>query len=111
MKLADVIEELVEERGLDRGQLGDIVCKGILSAYQRKHPEAILKVDYNETADEAVVMVEKEVVSSVSDDEKEISLKNYFFGSCAKLAKVRKLETRANFESGTKLNDQERRHL
>ena len=55
MKLADVIEELVEERGLDRVVLGSIICEGMLAAYQKKYPDLVLRVEYNKKTDERSV--------------------------------------------------------
>lgn len=73
MKLSQVIEELVEERGLDKGILGDIVCEGILSAYQKKYPEARLRVAYNKKTDDVDILVTKKIVSTVADELQEIS--------------------------------------
>ncbi len=75
MKLADVIDELVEERGLDRDALGAIVCEGMLAAYQRKYPELVLKVEEDSATGDLAVLVEKKVVPSVDDEYTEVSLK------------------------------------
>lgn len=79
MKLFDVIEELVEERGLDRSVLSSIICEGMLAAYQKKYPDIALRVEYDKKADEIVVEVQKTVVSTVQDEDKEISLKKARF--------------------------------
>lgn len=80
MKLADVIEELVEERGLDRTVLGSIICEGMLSAYQKRYPDLTIRVEYDKKADEIVVEDQKTVVASaVQDEDKEISLKKARF--------------------------------
>lgn len=73
MKLSAVIEELVEERGLDRATLADIICLGIKSAYEKKYPDLVFQVAYDKKSDELEVQVQKTVVSSVSDDDTEIS--------------------------------------
>lgn len=73
MKLFQVIEELVEERGLDRNLLSAIMCEGLLAAYKKKYPDADIVVDYNRKSDEIVVMCNKTVVATVVDDLKEIS--------------------------------------
>lgn len=75
MKLADVIDELVEERGLERASLGAIVCEGMLAAYQRKYPDLVLKVEEDPVTGDLVVLVEKTVVASVEDDYDQISIK------------------------------------
>lgn len=75
MKLANVIEELVEDRGLDRSVLADIVIEGMLAAYQKKYPLLVLKAHINNSTGDLEILVEKEVVSSVEDEESQISLK------------------------------------
>ena len=69
MKLTEVIEELVEERGLDRSILSGIVCEGMLAAYQKKYPDLALNVNYDKKTNEMVVLIEKEVVASVEDED------------------------------------------
>lgn len=73
MKLSQVIEELVEERGLDRNLLNTIVSEGILAAYTKKFPDLPLQVVYNKKTDELDVQIKKTVVASVTDEDKEIS--------------------------------------
>lgn len=73
VKLSQVIEELFEERGLDRAILASIVCEGIKAAYEKKYPDLPFKVDYNKKTDELEVFVQKKVVASVVNDETEIS--------------------------------------
>jgi len=75
VKLSEVIEELVEERGLDRELLSDIIREGMLAAYQKKYPELNLKATYEPQTDEIVISVEKKVVASVEDEKRELSLK------------------------------------
>lgn len=75
MKLIDVIEELVEERGLDRNVLSEIICEGMLAAYQKRYPELVLQVNYDKKTDDLSIEIQKEVVSTVKDDERELSLK------------------------------------
>jgi len=75
VKLADVIDELVEERGLERASLGAVVCEGMLAAYQRKYPDLALKVEEDPVSGDLLVLVQKTVVASVEDEDTEISLK------------------------------------
>ncbi|MBT3455935.1 transcription termination factor NusA [bacterium] len=75
MNLSDVIDELVEERGLSREVLSEIICDGIMAAYQKRYPEASLKVSYEKKSDEVRVMAKKTVVSHVDDVEIEIGLR------------------------------------
>lgn len=79
MKLADVIDELVEERGLDRAVLSSIICEGMAAAYEKRYPDLALRVEYDKKSDEIVVQIEKEVASTVMDEEKQISLKKAKF--------------------------------
>ena len=75
MNLSSVIEELVEDRGLDRETLNTIICEGMLAAYQRKYPELNLKSEYNATSGDVIVSAEKEVVATPTNQDAQISLK------------------------------------
>jgi transcription termination/antitermination protein NusA len=75
VKLSQVIDELVEERGLDRTVLSTIISEGMLAAYKKRYPDLPLKVTYNKKTDEIEVFVEKKVVSTVQDEDTEISLR------------------------------------
>ncbi len=75
MRLSLVIEELVEERGLDRAVLSNIICEGMLSAYNKKYPEVEFSVIHNKKTDEIEVFSKKTVVSNPEDEDKQISLR------------------------------------
>ncbi len=75
MKLSQVIDELVEEKGLDRSVLSAIIAEGMLAAYKKKYPDLPLKVTYNRKIDEIEVFIEKVVVNTVQDDDTQISLR------------------------------------
>jgi len=75
VKLSQVMEELVEERGLDRAVLSTIVCEGLQAAYAKKYPEVTLTVEYDKKADELSIFAHKAVVSSVENELTEISLR------------------------------------
>lgn len=75
VKLTEVINQLVEEKGLDRNILNSIVCEGMLVAYKKKFPELDLRVDYDKKTGEIEVGIKKIVVASVKDEDKEISLR------------------------------------
>lgn len=75
MKLAEVIDELVEERGLEKEILSDIVCEGLLAAYQKRYPYLTLRVAYEKKTGDVNIEVEKDIVATVEDDEFEISLR------------------------------------
>src|SRR3990172_7674185 len=75
VKLADVIGELVEERGMEKESLGAVVCEGMLAAYQRKYPDLALKVEEDSVTGDLVVLAQKIVVATVDDEYSQISLK------------------------------------
>ncbi len=75
MNLSDVIEGLVEERGLDKEKVIDVVCQGVLAAFVKKFPDLILTADFNRKSGDVEVFVEKEIVSSVKDPDNEITLR------------------------------------
>lgn len=75
MILSQIIEELVEERDLDRNALSNIVCEGMLAAYAKKYPDLELEAVYNKTADKIDILIRKEVVSPVVDELTQISVR------------------------------------
>ncbi len=75
MKLSSVIEALVEEKGLDGAILKEIVCNGVLDAYQKRYPQNSLRVRCESKTGELFIEVEKNVVASVEDEEVEISVR------------------------------------
>jgi len=75
VNLTDVIETLVSERGLDKEKIISIVSEGMLAAYNKKFPDIDFVIDFNKKSGELDVFAEKEVVSTVVDDDYEISLR------------------------------------
>lgn len=75
VNLTDVIESLVEERGLDRDKVIEIVCDGIRMAYEKKFPDITFHVTFNKKTGNLEVSSDKTVVSAVTDDDYEISLR------------------------------------
>lgn len=75
MKLSHVIEELFEEKGLDKTILSTIVSEGILTAYKKKYPQLPISVVYNKKTDEIEINVEKIVANTISDEDTQISLR------------------------------------
>ena len=73
MNLNDVIEGLVDDRGLNRDKVVDIVCQGVLVAYLKKFPDLNLEVSYNKATGQAEVTSEKTIMASVSDSDIEKS--------------------------------------
>lgn len=79
MKLVDVIEELVGERGLSRETLRSVIATGLLAAYEKKYPGLMLRTEVDKNTGDIIVEVEKDVVPSVDEDDVEISLKKARF--------------------------------
>ncbi|MGB8468104.1 MAG: transcription termination factor NusA [Candidatus Babeliales bacterium] len=75
MKLSQVIDELVEERGMDRALLGKIICEGMEAAYAKRYPELPITVSHNKKTDELDIEIKKKVVATVHDEDLEISLR------------------------------------
>ncbi len=75
MNIADVIESLVEERGLAKENVISIVCDGILAAYKKKYPELNIEVSFNKKLAKAEIIAKKTAVSSVKDETHEVSLR------------------------------------
>jgi len=75
VNLTDVIDSLVEERGLEREVLTNVVCEGMLSAYQKCYPGLSLRVFFSKKDHELIVEIEKRIVISPSDELSEISLR------------------------------------
>lgn len=75
VNLTDVIEGLVEERGLDKEKVIEIVCDGINAAYTKRFPDTTFYVTFNRKTGNVEVLTDKKIVSSVVDDETEISLR------------------------------------
>ncbi len=73
VKLTDVIEALVEERDINRDILDQIVCEGMLAAYEKRYPDLSIRVNLNKKTGELVVEVEKQVIQTVDDEEIQIS--------------------------------------
>jgi len=75
VNLTNVIEELVEERDLDKAILTNIIKEGMLGGYNKKYPELELRVDFNQETGALRVEVCKEIVASVEDEDAQISLR------------------------------------
>jgi N utilization substance protein A len=75
VKLSQVIESLVEERGLDSTVLTTIICEGMKAAYEKHYPDLVFDVGYNKKTDELEVSVQMEVASAVEDEETQISVR------------------------------------
>lgn len=75
MKLSAVIENLVEEKSLDRSMLTSIISEAILAAYSKKYPNLTFTVEHDVKNDEIVIYVEKIVVSGSTSNDAEISLR------------------------------------
>jgi len=75
IKLSQVIDELVEEKGLDPAVLSSLICEGILAGYAKRYPDLQLRVRHDKKTDDVFVEIEKEVVETAQDPETQITLR------------------------------------
>ena len=75
MKLAEVIESLLDERNLDREKVIGVIRDGVLTAYRKKYPELSFQSRYNSKTCQIEVLAEKKVVAGIPSEIDEISLK------------------------------------
>ena len=75
VNLSQVIEELVEERDLDRSVIAEIVCEGMIAAYNKRYPDIVFRAVYNKQSDQIDILTTKTVVASVEDADREISIR------------------------------------
>lgn len=76
--LHNVISELVDEKGLKKSDLNEIIKEGILAAYLKKYPEAVLRIDFDKDGS-IIVEVEKTVVAETEDELTQISIRKARF--------------------------------
>jgi N utilization substance protein A len=79
VKLVDVIEELVGERGLDREVLRSVIAEGLHAAYEKKYPDLALRTGFDRATGDTRVEIEQDVVAAVEDPMVHISLKKARF--------------------------------
>jgi len=79
VNLKQVIDELVEEKGIDRSVLTGIVVDSMVAAYQKRYPGVVFSARYNDLVGELVILGEKTVVLAVHNPLVEISLKKARF--------------------------------
>lgn len=75
MNLLDVIDELVEERDLEKATLINVVVEGMLAAYKKKYPHLELRVNFDAATGKLAVDILKDIASTVEDEETQISLR------------------------------------
>lgn len=76
--LHNVISELVDEKGLKKSDLNEIIKEGILAAYLKKYPEAVLRIDFDR-AGTVIVESEKTVVTEPDNELTQISIRKARF--------------------------------
>ncbi|MFC1845658.1 NusA N-terminal domain-containing protein [Candidatus Dependentiae bacterium] len=54
-----MIDQLVEEKGLERSTLSSIICEGMVAAYQKKFPEVEFQAHYDKKTDEVSIVSKK----------------------------------------------------
>lgn len=79
MKLSTVIDQLVEEKGLERSVLAAIICEGMLAAYEKGFPGVEFRAEYDKKTDEVVIFSKRKVVANVVDANTEISARKAHF--------------------------------
>jgi transcription termination/antitermination protein NusA len=79
VKLSHVIEELIEERGLDRTVIANIISEGMVAAYNKKFPGQEFQARYNKKTDDIDIFVQREVSLQATTEEHEISLRKARF--------------------------------
>lgn len=79
MNLKQVIDELIQEKGMDRSVLSAIVVESIVAAYQKKYPQVVLSAKYNDSTGDLTIFTERTTVNVVHDPMLEISLKKARF--------------------------------
>lgn len=75
MNLLDVINELVEERDIDKATLINVVLEGMLAAYKKRYPHYELRINFDAASGKLLIDIQKDVVSSVADEAIQISLR------------------------------------
>jgi N utilization substance protein A len=76
--LHNVISELVDEKGLKKSDINEIIKEGILAAYLKKYPEAILRIDFDKSG-AVIVEIEKTVVADPDNELTQISIRKARF--------------------------------
>lgn len=75
MNLLDVVDQLVDERGLEKATLQSIICEGMLAAYKKRFPDIDIVVDYDTETGDLIVRANKLVVATVEDEDTQVSLR------------------------------------
>ncbi len=75
MDIAEVIQELTHDKGLDRDKVIQVICQGIAGAYKKRFPSLTIDVMFDSKTNKIEVFVLKTVVRKVSDPLVEISQK------------------------------------
>ncbi len=76
--LHNVISELVDEKGLKKSDLNEIIKEGIMAAYLKKYPQAILRIEFDRSG-AITVEVEKTIVAEVEDELTQMSVRKARF--------------------------------
>ena len=76
--LHNVISELVDEKGLNKSDLNEIIKEGISAAYLKKYPEAIFRIEFDKSG-AVSVEIEKTVVAEPENELAQISIRKARF--------------------------------
>jgi N utilization substance protein A len=74
-KISFILDELAEEKGMQRDMLVQAVIEGILAAYIKRYPGMEFSANYDKKADNLTVLVKKKVVTDLYDKDIEITYK------------------------------------
>lgn len=75
IKLSNIVDELVEEKGLSKDILINAVIEGIIIGYKKKFPDLEITANYDKKDDKINVFKKVLVVNKIEDETKEISIK------------------------------------
>ena len=79
MNLKQVIDELIEEKGLDKTVLESLVKQSMESAYLKKYPHVTFAIHYDHNSGRLSIDSIKQVTQTVDDPDQQVSLKKARF--------------------------------
>ncbi len=74
-KISTIIDELIEEKGIDKSVMLSILTESIYSIYEKKMPENKIEIQYDKKNDSIIALKIFNVVEKVENENAEISLK------------------------------------
>jgi N utilization substance protein A len=74
-KLSEIVNEIVEEKGINKEIILQTIIEEIIFIYKKKYPHLKLSIDFNKKEDKINIYNHKKVVLKTEDPETEIALK------------------------------------